>query len=421
MTNKMYYSVRRLLACLLALLCVLSIGAAGGLHAWADDTGEEVDPSAEAPVSGPYSPVNLGANCHLNVYPISANSEFAEDLTENAAMTVDAYKVADAAAIPGIDSYGYQFIAPFNTDALLAEAAKGMDVRTQDGAYIPNENLTNEIWDTISQEAAKIVKGSASVTPAASSVKAEGDEYASVPLSETAFLPTGLYLLIVHTDSSGYWNEEKEGEPLTTKVLSDGYIYSYAPQIVTLPYKSTQMQPYDKDKPVKTSDNTPWVYHLSVYLKAERQGRKAELTIKKTLHDYKGTSEMEFVFHVDATVKKGDKEQKVFSKAYSLMLKENGEAETEPIKLPVGATVTISEDYSGAACEPDGTTKYTGVMTPEGLDTGEEVLNPVPFVNKGKNNNNGGGIENTFEFTQSTGDSGYWKFIPKNVTPETES
>ncbi len=421
MTNNMYSPARRLLACLLALLCLLSIGAAGGLHAWADET-EETGSTTEAAASGQrVDPVNLGANCNLKVYPISSGSDYAEDLKTKASMIVDVYKVAEAVAVAGVDMYGYQFIAPFNTDALLAAAAAGMDLR-EDGAYIPNEKLTNEMWSSISQEAAKIVKGNSSIAPAASSAKAAGEEYASVPAVETAFLPTGLYLLVVHTDASGYWNEEKTGEPLTTKVSSDLYLYSYAPQIVTLPYKSAQMQPYVDGSPVKTSDNTPWAYALSVYLKADRQARNADLYIGKTLQKYTGNSSMIFVYHVDAFDSAGIK---VYSKAYSIELTTNGSKFTLAKGIPIGTTVIVSEDYPGAACIPVGPTSYTGTMTAEGLLTsdgslyGDSEENPLPFVNEGHGNNGGGGIENTFQFVEGTTGKPYWKFINQNQSPGT--
>ncbi len=436
MTNNMYSPARRLLACLLALLCLVSIGAAGGLQAWADET-EEDGSGTEAAVSGQrVDPVDLDEDCSLKVFPISTSSEFAEDLKTNASMIVDVYRVADAVPVPGVDMYGYQFVSPFNVKAVLDLAAAGMDLRTEDGAYVPNESMTNEIWSSISQAAAKIVKADASFVPAVSSEKAKGEEYAAVPVApaegeESSGLEAGLYLLVVHTDAVGYWNEEKAGEPLTTKVLSDGYLYSYAPQIVTLPYKSAQMQPYEAGS-VKTSDNVPWVYDLSVYLKADRQARNADLYIGKTLKEYMGSSSMIFIFHVDALDSSG---KNVYSKAFSIELSANGSKYTIAKDIPIGTTVTVTESYPGAACVPVGPTSYTGTMTTEGLLTSDGTLygnspkNPVPFENKGNGNNGGGGVENTFVFVEGeeSGD-GFWKFNEQynyhpgtEIKPDTES
>ncbi len=426
MTNNIYSPARRLLTCLLALLCLFSIGAAGGLHAWADET-EEAGSGTEAAVSGQrVDPVNLEADCSLKVYPISTSSEFAEDLKTNASMIVDVYRVADAVPVAGVDMYGYQFVSPFNVKAVLDIAAAGMDLRTEDGAYVPNESMTNEIWSSISQAAAKIVKADFSFVPAVSSEKAKGEEYAAVPAAPaegeaSSALETGLYLLVVHTDAVKYWNEEKAGEPLTTRVVSDTYLYSYAPQIVTLPYKSAQMQPYVEGSPIKTSDNTPWAYDLSVYLKAERQTRYADLTLTKTLQKYHLKTPVEVIFYVNAY--DNPDEPPIYSKAYSIKFYGNGTKQRKALKVPIGSTVVITESYPGPDCKqvvPANNEGYTGIMTENGLSV-DGTLTNVHFVNEGNGPNGGGGIENTYTYEESLSPSseGAWNAGEQNENPGT--
>ena len=184
------------------------------------------------------------------------------------------------------------------------------------------------------------------------------------------------------------------------------------------------MLPYVEDSSVKTSDNAAWVYALSVYLKAERQGRKADLVIKKTLEEYKGNSSMFFVFKVDAVNSAG---VTVYSKACGIQFFENGTKYAYAEDVPIGTTVTVTERYPGAGCVPVSPTTYdaegnpywTGIMTTNGLDIGDEVLEEVPFVNKGSGNNGGGGVENTFKFVEGDTGDGYWTFISQNQTPGT--
>ena len=401
MTNIRYAPAARLLACLLAGLLLMGLGAVPGVHAHAEV----------------YDPIDLEKPCSLMVYP-SGSTEFQEDLAD-AVLKLDVYQVAAAAPVPGVNTYDYTLGAAFTSLESLLAAAREPKTDTAEKSAAEQ---SREAWAELAQKAAGIIQTGTSGAAPTTIVKAEGETTLAVPN-----LGAGLYLLIARSDDADYWEGSAEEGDLTSVAHSDGYNYLFAPQLVSLPFKSSVMEePGEDDAPVMTSDDAGWVYAVTLYLKPERQPRKADLVIKKTLQNYKVKSDALFIFHVDAFDEKG---VNIYSKAYSIVLSKDGTAYTLAKDIPVGATVTVKEYYTGASCKSVGPTEYEGIMTSEGLDTGSEVLFVVPFVNEGKGHNGGGGIENTFEYTPSATDpdSGYWKFINQNLDPgspdlpETES
>lgn len=401
MTNIRYAPAARLLACLLAGLLLMGLGAVPGVHAHAEE----------------YDPIDLEKPCRLTVYP-SGSTVFQEDLAD-AVLKLDVYQVAAAAPVAGIDTYDYSLGTAFASLESLLAAAREPKTATEEKSAAEQ---SREAWAELAQKAAAIIQTGTSGAVPTTIAKTEGETSLAVPN-----LGAGLYLLIARTDDADYWEGSAEESDLTSVAHSDGYNYLFAPQLVSLPYKSSVMEePGEEDAPVMTSDDAAWAYAVTLYLKPERQPRKANLVIKKTLQNYKVKSQALFIFHVDAFDENG---VNIYSKAYSIALSVDGTAYTLAKDIPVGAAVTVKEYYSGASCKSVGPTEYRGTMTSKGLDIGSEVLYIVPFVNEGDGHNQGGGIENTFEYVPSdtNPDSGYWKFINQNLNPgspdlpETES
>ena len=392
MTNIRYAPAARLLACLLAGLLLMGLGAVPGVHAHAEV----------------YDPIDLEKPCSLMVYP-SGSTEFQEDLAD-AVLKLDVYQVAAAAPVPGVNTYDYTLGAAFTSLESLLAAAREPKTDTAEKSAAEQ---SREAWAELAQKAAGIIQTGTSGAAPTTIVKAEGETTLAVPN-----LGAGLYLLIARSDDTDYWEGSAEEGDLTSVAHSDGYNYLFAPQLVSLPFKSSVMEEAGEDHaPVMTSDDAGWVYAVTLYLKPERQPRKANLTILKTLKDYTVNSPVIFVFQVDAVNEKGEN---IYSKAFSIALSAKGSATTLAEGIPVGATVTVKETYSGASCVPDSKTEYTGIMTSDGLDTAEDgVLKIVSFINKGNGHNKGGGVENTFVYSESVDEEGFWEFESKNYTPGT--
>ena len=414
MTNRPMYAAGRLLACLLALVCLLGLSTAAGARVCADD-GAGGGSGAEE-----YEPIDLTAGgCSLTVYPASPFAEFADDLKDNAAITVELYQVAEAAEIPGQDAYGYRFTAPFNVESVTAAAAGGMLLK--DGVYRPGEAMSALVWNEIAQAAAAVVRDGGSGAAPVSAVKAKGASCVRLPAEGS--LDKGLYLVLAHSEETKFWSDGKEDEPLTTEAVSVRYRYRYLPLLVSLPYKSEEVGKYlyDEEDPivpeeqVMSSDEGPWVYELTLYLKPEQSGIGADLIIKKTLTNYRVDSPVIFVFQVDAFLQE-DPDTSVYSKAFSVSLAADGSKATLAEDIPVGAQVTVKEIYSGASCKPSpGTqTLYSGLMTEDGLVIGAaDPIKVVEFFNEGDGTNSGGGIEHRFAVT----DGEHWDFIAMDFSP----
>ena len=145
MTNKMYSPAARLLACLLALFCLFSIGAVGGVRAYAET----------------YPPVDLTEPCSLAVYP--SGSEAIQTDLKDAVFKVDVYQIAAAKEIPGIDSYDYTLASSFTSLEALLDAAREKKTDIPDGKSAAEQS--REAWEALAQAAAALIKNGTGGTP----------------------------------------------------------------------------------------------------------------------------------------------------------------------------------------------------------------------------------------------------------------
>lgn len=404
MTNKRIKQPKRLIACLLALVCLFGLISGAGSRAYAEESGE--DPSGEDPGTGTGTavfyevstlPIDLSTPCELTVYPCGEGS-FESDLN-SATITLDLYQIATAVAVTGADTYDYSLAEAYSSLSELLEAARTMEHR--------------EEWNVFAQRAAAIIKESSgsgtAITPFLTATKAAGEDSTVIAGTSDSPFRAGLYLLVPHTDSSNYWKQDAATDPLLSWVYSELFDYYYTPQLVSLPYKREAIP--TTTEPVMTSDAGGWYYGLNVYMKPEQEAY-ADLWIKKTLTDYHVKSNAIFVFQVDAVRDNVN----IYSKAFSVLFSADvvsGVKYTVAKSIPVGATVTVKEIYQGSSCTPVGQIEYTGIMTRGGLKVDETLYQPVPFENKGSGSNGGGGIENTYTFT----DDKRWNNGTPNLSP----
>ena len=217
-----------------------------------------------APVlSGTAHAVELDTACSLTVTVESKQMEGGPQ--EMPEVALDLYKIADAVTAEGQDSYSYS-----------------TDPESQ-GIYVElelNGVETKEGWQQLAQQAADITF-SAGNLPCATVETAESDRLTA------ADLDAGLYLMIAR--GRNLTAEEyivrntaaEEGETdswITTVAYSDSYVFTYEPQLVSLPAKEA-----DEEGNIVISGSGEWIYNATAVLKPELSGRYAALRIDKEL------------------------------------------------------------------------------------------------------------------------------------------
>lgn len=226
-------------------------------------------------------------------------------------------------------------------------------------------------------------------------------------------LPTGLYLLY------------------TPDVTTRQHIYSFQPSLVSMPgllpvgaTNNGAAEDADPDAEAGTVQ-MEWNYDYTTYLKPEQAPRYGKLRLTKTLTGM-GTNagKAMFVFEITA-VKDGET---VYHNVLSLQFDAAGTKYLEIDDIPVDATVTVQEVYSGAAWEVEGSDTVDAVIIQPAREPGKPAPEPeegqpplvrdtnqrayyddedtavVQFTNNPARHRYGTGVENHFE---PNGDTGY--------------
>lgn len=298
-----------------------------------------------------------------NVYPTPAAGEtqtsFDEDL-KALELTARLYKVADIS-----EAGAYTATADFQT---LADEVKNVDSET-----------TAEEWTAMAAEAAKIASGEGTYT----ATKAAGSE----AFSRVTGMKLGLYLVTVDDTFSAY------------------HRYSFNPYLISVPNNYY----YDTDP-----KDDAWVYSLTgdraVGLKPQRTERLGDLVINKNLTGYNASvGGAYFVYQVSVT-RMG--EQKAETNVYKLSFDGAGAKSLMLEDIPAGATVVVTEVYTGSSYELKTKASRTATITANPnsdwkLKEGEtEPAEKVPytpesvsFTNHYDGRQNGGsGVVNTFYY-----------------------
>ena len=306
-------------------------------------------PSAEARA------VDFDKECSLEVEP--GSPELAEDLAK-AGIRLDLYKVADAAPVPGYDTYAYS----------LREAYRSLEIP---------EYPSNEDWKALSQQAAAIALDGTPDIP-------------DIPVEDKKTgLENGLYLVIARgsdVPESGYvvrTKGEDGGETITTLARTNEYVYSFLPELISLPGKEA-----DAEGNVATSNPGAWIYDMEITLKPEQDIRYGSLEIVKQLTSYETKDPATFVFQVEAVL--GG--QTVYSDVVSVTFTKPGQKSVLLDKIPVTAQVKVTEVYSGAVYSPVTEAEQNTVI--EANQTVQTAFtNDYDETNKG-----GGSVTNRFEY-----------------------
>lgn len=222
-----------------------------------------------------------------------------------------------------------------------------------------SDKTTAEQWAEKAAKARELIKSG--VEPAAETAVTLKDGK-----GEVRGLATGMYLIVADEVKSPY------------------FTYSFKESLISLPNNYWY-----------NSQSDDWIYNLTknnaVGLKPDREERKGNLVINKTLTSYNATvGGATFVFHVN--VKKLD--GTVTNNVYKMEFDGAGNDSFTIGDLPAGAEVTVTEAYSGASYKlvSDNDQKTTIIAQ-------EEEGNPVSvsFVNEYDGGQNGGsGVVNRF-------------------------
>lgn len=310
--------------------------------------------------------VDLETKCSLAVKP--GGEEQLEDLKE-ANVVVDIYKVAKAvAADNGQDTYYYQFLDGY--EELGEDYAKNPD---------------NELWKRMAQTAAGYaLKNEASAVSKGASVDKtiEG-------------LECGLYLVIARgADIEDYETTVKDQDgvdSIATIARSKTYEYTFAPELVSLPSKHETAE--DGAQTNTTGGNGQWDYNMIITLKPNRKDRAGSLEIVKNLATYNVNDPAVFVFQVEAEI--GGKN--VYSDVVTMIFTEAGQKKVVLDKIPAGATVKVTEIYSGASYEVTSADEQTAVISVSDVAS-------VEFDNDhSTTNHGGGGVNNHFTYDSKDG------------------
>ncbi|MBR1455734.1 MAG: hypothetical protein IJ594_01070 [Oscillospiraceae bacterium] len=347
----------RLLAVLLAAALAFTLAPAG----------------SPALADGP-AYIDLEKACSVTVAPAAEGSDIYDDaMTAN--VVVDLYRIADAVKVDGYDTYTYA----------VRDAYAGILASVTDAEAFWND-MTAAGWSEIAQSAAAIALGETPQTPDKS-----GPADNATAIGE---LPAGLYLIIAHGSDLDLdeYVDEADGK-LVTLAYSTYYKYVFEPQLISLPTKAA-----DDEGVIMTSNEGGWIYDAEVNMKPAQELNMGDLEIEKTLSGYIGSDDAVFVFQIEATMKnKQGEDEVVYSNAVSITFTADG---TQSIVLeraiPIGATVVVTEVYSGSRYELSSDGSQTVTIS------AEEVAK-ASFSNKHDGTfTGGGGISNRFVYDSTT-------------------
>lgn len=341
-------------------------------------------------------------SCSLTVLP-----GFEDEDVDLANIVIDLYKVAEMTRDPSFDTYNFE----------VDENGSFKDVKS----YLENmKDLDSTRYQQVANSAAKDALDG----------NVEPDSTAKV--GEKTTLGAGLYLMVPRSSSDVLTKKEityKDYDKYLDKSDPESYVtfaysytkeYRYLPQLVALPNTAETILP---DQEIKTSDGE-WKDDITVTLKGERKDRLSKFRIVKDLRTYESRQPATFVYSVEASLPDGTK---VYSNVASIVFTPEDGAGTKSLifryddgtefkeneilaNIPVGATVTVKEIYSGANYE-----FKSSSTDPDPMITLPPDQDPATatFVNDYTNTDKGGGsINNEFSYVtvtdQSSGEKAHW-------------
>lgn len=328
-------------------------------------------------------------NCSLTIVPpkdTEGTEGMAEDL-RTANIVIDVYKLADVEYPVGSGDYEFQFRPGYESLADIYEGlAEGQDSQ-------------NANWRELADAAARIALGDSGMEAS----------YEARELEKEIELGTegwGLYLMIPRgsdIEDDGYITEVTDEDSkswIATTAYSKEYTYTFAPMMIFVPYKEGGNTAWGITDGDGNYGHNPWIPNPQISLKPERKPRYGSLDIIKTLLSYETGGKAAFVFEVKTLL---DGEESI--RYVSIVFDDNpGRKHVLLEDVPVGATVTVTEVYTGASYELKSDSSQT--VTIEADKVAE-----VTFTNDyNENRKSGGSLTNRFTYTEGKGWG--WEQLP---------
>lgn len=328
----------------------------------------------------------------------------------SANVLVDYVKIADASPMEGYDAYKLTF-----RDAYAELGTKyGIDLNLTkedilDGADESQfEAKYKEYSENLAQKALGVALADVKEDDGTGSNLGTTTDL-STGKKKIAFSEPGMYLVFPHGEqkddesNNAYKRTITDGDvtTLATVAYSDTKVYTFSPIIVTVPEK------IDEDGNYTHNTGAPgeWVYDLEVNVKATEEPRYTKLVIEKDLTnieqrtDLTNLDDVTCVYQVEGTI--GTKN--VYSHTVSIVLDAAGKKSVTLDRIPIGATVTVTEVYTGAEYELSSDESQELVMKAQ-----LESDNPqrVVFTNQYAGTDHGGGSL-TNHFTYENAEDGW--------------
>ncbi len=312
--------------------------------------------------------IDLNQNCTLTVSPGTVTG------VEDANVVIDLYKVADAKELGNQDSMSFQATSPYSS---LSDEITSTTSQTSNADYQSLAQSLAAITLTSGQSIAKAADG--------------------IPAGETiSELQSGLYLVIAHGEGLENYvqtvTDESGAEKLVTVAYSSDSIYSFQPELISLPTKEA-----DENGVVNTANSGAWIYDATAVLKPEQSPRYGTLEIQKTLDTFETDHPATCVFQVEAWTDSA-KTTSVYSNVISITFDAPG-VKTALVEnvIPVGSYVEVTEVYSGSVYVLDSMQTQTAEIV------ADEIVS-VAFDNTyTPGGNSGGSVNNHFDYAADTG------------------
>lgn len=314
---------------------------------------------------------------------------------EDGTICYDLYRIADITE----DGFTYQVTGKFSE--LEGELSKAST--TSDSESAPD-------WQALAQQALTIAVGGEGTVVNAPS----GADYTGLPLDTANKIDKkGLYLLVaretlenrtvVKSVSAVDGENHYEDSQYAVCITAGENVYTILPQIVCVPTKISE----DGSIAVSTVEEGTWVYDQQIVLKMSVEPALGAIRIDKTLTGHTGDEEVVCVFQVDAYYPTGN--DLYSSEVYSVTFNGDGNKSLLIEGLPIGATVHVTEVYSGANYK-------SSVPAPGYLEatvSGGDTVS-VAFTNTRDNDRTGGGVTNHFTY-----DAGNWNWTQTTDNTQT--
>lgn len=362
--------------------------------------------SAVGVVSVRADSLNLDNEMSVKV-TVPANTGVAEQLAEaekagEGKLVYDLYRIADVTNDGGFDLDVLEAYTAYESD--IEAAAEIVKDQTDEQAAAK--------WKVVAQELAAKVLGKAG-DPVNALNPDETAGYVGLSLgTEQTIADPGIYLLVARSSEDNATvvksvtqtgtNTEETTEGKTTAVSSlvtytviNNYTYTIQPQLISIPTTTTL-----------NTTTGEWVYKQEIDLKLETAPATGSIEIDKTLTGYyDGAENATFVFQVD-TYDPDDDTKLYSSEVYAMTFTEESTQSVTVEGLPIGATVKVSEIYSG-------TNYQCTVDSPVTLVVTDDAENPekASFTNESNGNRNGGGgVTNYFVYEKQADGSLGWSW-----------